>query len=127
MGLVSGANPPDERNDMTATQNLVRLLLTVTPGLGMVEVNGELDRLGAPPATRKDLAAIGGYEDAIGNWCLPEASRSCSSDTRLARGEVLERHSHSFRRLGYAQWQAERNTLIMRWVRTDVRALRVAA
>jgi len=104
---------------MTAVQHAIRTLITLTPGLGQREINGELERLGMPIATRKDLAAIGGYENAIGVWEPPEEGRACSSSERWARGSTLEAHSHTFRGGGYPAWQAGRNAMLRKWIRMD--------
>ena len=108
----------------------LRTLISLTPGLGARELNGELERLGERPATLADLRAIGGYVEADGTgvWALAPEARSCSTETRIARGLQMEALSHRFRALGYAAWQAERNRLILGWVRADARAaLRMAA
>ena len=104
---------------MTDVQHAVRTLITVTPGLGQREINGELERLGMPIATRKDLTAIGGYENAIGVWELSEERRACSSSERWARGSTLEAHSHTFHRGGYPAWQAGRNAMLRKWIHAD--------
>jgi hypothetical protein len=100
------------------TRTLLRLLISLTPGLGQRELNAELDRLGVATATRADLHAIGGHENALGVWCLPDSG---PVEVRIKRGSALERHSHAFNRLGYATWQAERNAMVLRWARSDAR------
>ena len=107
---------------MTATQRALRTLITLTPGLGQREINGEIERLGLPIATRKDLAAIGGHEDGIGVWGLNEGARACSGAERWKRGLTLEAHSHTFHSGGYAAWQAARNAMVQRWIRLDSRS-----
>ncbi len=107
---------------MTA-RDALRTLISVQPGFGQREINGDLERLGFAPATVKDLAAIGGYvEPVTGVWGLPESARSCDLATRHRRGLRLESHSHEFQRVGYAAWQAERNAMVLAWVRADRRA-----
>jgi len=105
------------------TKNALRTLISLTPGLGQREINGDLSRLGFGSATVKDLAAIGGYvEPVTGVWALSEDRRSCDLSTRIRRVLRLEAHSHAFNRLGYAAWQAERNAMVLAWVRADRRA-----
>lgn len=107
---------------MTA-RDALRTLISLTPGLGQREINGDLERLGFEPATVKELAAIGGYVESVtGVWALNEDRRSCDLSTRIRRGLRLEAHSHAFNRLGYAAWQAERNAMVLAWVRADRRA-----
>ncbi len=107
---------------MTA-RDALRTLISLTPGLGQREINGDLSRLGFEPATVKDLAAIGGYvEPVTGVWALNEDRRSCDLSTRIRRGLRLEAHSHALSRLGYAAWQAKRNAMVLAWIRADRRA-----
>ena len=114
---------------MTA-RDALRTLISVQPGFGQREINGDLERLGFAPATVKNLAAIGGYVDPVtGVWALGEDRRSCDLPTRHRRGLRLEAHSHEFHRVGYVAWQAVRNAMILAWIRADRRAAgaRVAA
>lgn len=102
----------------------LRTLLSTQPGFGQREINGDLARLGFEAATTKDLAAIGGYvESFTGVWALPESARTIDLAGRMARGQRLEAHSHSFGRIGYAAWQAERNAMFLRWIKADRRAV----
>jgi hypothetical protein len=112
-------------------RDAIRTLISVQPGFGQREINGDLERLGFAPATVKDLAALGGYVESVtGVWALPESARSCDLATRNRRGLRLEALSHDFRRLGCPAWQAARNAMVLAWIRADRRAagsLRVAA
>lgn len=110
-------------NTNTAALAALRTLISVQSGFGQREINGDLERLGLSPATVKDLAVIGGYvEPMTGVWALPESARSCDPATRQRRGLRLEAHSHEFHRVGYAAWQAQRNAMVLAWVRADRRA-----
>lgn len=110
------------------TRNALRTLLSIQPGFGQREINGELGRLGFAQATTADLAAIGGYVESVtGVWALPEHARSTDLSGRIERGAKLEAHSHRFSSLGFAGWQAERNSIILRWIKADARVARMAA
>lgn len=107
------------------TPTALRTLISTQPGFGAREINGDLERLGLPIASIRDLHSIGGYvEPMTGVWALPETARSCSLATRMDRGEALEALSYGF---GPA-WQAKRNRLVMGWIRQDMRgSIRLAA
>ena len=103
------------------TLNALFTLITLAGGEGRRELNADLVRLGFEPATLKDLAQIGGWENALGVWGISSDKRSCTLETRIARGMALEAHSHKFHSLGYTVWQEQRNTMVLRWIRQDAR------
>lgn len=105
---------------MTRTQNLLRTLLTVTPGMGARQIGWEFSRLAVSAPTRDDLAAIGGYTDSMGNWCL--TIHSCDEATRWARGEALCALSYAHKNAG-PEWAAARKKLLLGWAREDAKSI----
>jgi hypothetical protein len=104
----------------------VRFAITHRPGLGRREVEWFLRYdLGRPDLadslTSANLAAIGGYTNAIGNWCLLPAAHSASPEVVYSRLLALE--SLTLSTADRAAYESKRRALLTKWLRADSQAV----
>lgn len=111
----------DPRTDI---RSALRTVLTLWPGIGQEQAAWELSEIGLDAPTREDLRAIGGAVNGLDVWELGEGYRSCSPETRWARGEQLCRLSYGYRS-ACPEWRQRRAALVAGWVAEDAKVVRL--